>query len=151
MIKFDEKTSKVGLDSIDEFLIFGISEINLTWVHLENATIIGSIDILWSEVKMQVAEFVAVGAIVDLLGIEGTLHSAGSLSDVGHKVVTLLVVEFIEVVDMMVITYKATSAIGLLLEKEETGHTKMANLDHEIVQSLIVGAIETRFRITVHS
>jgi hypothetical protein len=51
----------------------------------------------------------------------------------------------------VVVAYKATSAIGLLLEKEETGHTKMANLDHEIVQGLIVGAIETRLRIAVHS
>ena len=149
--KSDEKTSEVGLDGIDEFLVFGIGEINLTWIHLENSAIIRSIDILWSKVEMQMAEFVAVGSIVDLLGIEGTLHSTGSLSYIGHKVITLLVVEFVEVVDMVVVAYKATSAIGLLLEKEETGHTKMANLDHEIVQGLIVGAIETRFRIAVHS
>ena len=143
--------SEIGLDGIDEFLVFGIGEIDLTGIHLEDAAIIGTIDILGSEVEMQVAEFVAIGAIVDLLGIEGTLHGTGSLSNIGHKVVALLVVELVEVIDMVVITYKATSAIGLLLEEEEAGHTKMANLDHEIVQSLSVGAIETSFWIAVHS
>ena len=56
---------------------------------------------------MQMAEFVAVGSIVNLLGIEGTLHSTGSLSYIGHKVITLLVVEFVEVIDMVVVAYKA--------------------------------------------
>lgn len=99
---------------------------------------------------MQVAELVAVSTIVDLLWVECLLHSAGSLSYIGHEVVTLLIVELIEVIDVLVVADEATATVSLLFEEEQTRNTKMANLNHEIVQGLIVGTIETIFRIAVH-
>ena len=51
---------------------------------------------------------------------------------------------------MLVISYKTTAMIGLLLEQEKTRYTKMANLDHEVVEGLIVLTIETFFWIAVH-
>ena len=51
---------------------------------------------------------------------------------------------------MPVVRDKAAAVISLLLEQEGAGHTQMANLNHQIVQGLIVLAIETLFRIRIH-
>ena len=142
--------SEIGLDGIDELLVLGVGEIDLPGIHLEDSAIIGTIDILRCEVEMEVAELVAVSAVIDFLRIEGALHGTCGLSYVGHEVVALLVVELVEVIDVVVVADEATSAIGLFLEKEETGNTQVAYLDHEIMQGLVVGAIETVFWIAVH-
>ena len=108
------------LDFCDKFLIFCIRQINFAGIHLEHAAVVGTIDILRGEVEMQVAQLVAIGTVVDLLGIEGTLHGAGCLGDIGHKVVALLVVQLVQVVHVAIVGNEATAAIGLLLEEEET-------------------------------
>lgn len=146
----EEKTSKIGLDGIDELLIFGIRKINLARIHLEDSAIIRTIDILGSKMEVEMAQLVTISSVVNLLGIEGALHGTSSLSHISHEIVALLVVEFIKVVDMLIIADEATATVCLLLEKEKTRNTKVANLDHEIVQGLIVGTIKTRLRIAVH-
>lgn len=99
---------------------------------------------------MEVAQFVRVSSVVDFLRLEQFLHGTCDLCDVGHEEVTLLIIKFIKVVDMMVVSDEASSAVGLLLEKEDAGNAEMADLNHEIVKSLVVLAIETVFWVRVH-
>lgn len=152
MFLFIQQTSclQTSLHRLDKLSILLIREIYLARIHLECAAIVGAIYILGSKMEVQVAEFIAVGTIVDLFGIERLLHSTRSLSHIGHKGIAFLIGELIEVVHMLVISYKATAVIGLLLKQEKTRHTEVADFNHQIVEGLIVLAIETIFRIAVH-
>ena len=98
---------------------------------------------------MEVTELVAISAIVDFLGIEGTLHGTGYLSYIGHEVVALLVVEHVKVVDVTIVCNEAAAMVGLLFEEEKTGNTEVTNLNHEILEC--VGAIQALFWIAVHN
>ena len=91
------------LDCVDEHLIFLIGEIYFARIHLECASIVGTIDVFGSKMKMEVAQFVAIGAIIYLFWMESFLHGACHLGHVGHESVALLVRQFIEVVDMSVV------------------------------------------------
>ena len=69
---------------------------------------------------MQVRKGVRESTVVYLLGVEGTLHSASSLSHISHEVITLLIVKLVEIVDMLVVSHEATSSVCLFLKEEET-------------------------------
>ena len=55
---------QILLDGVDELLVFLVGEIYLARVHLEGAAVVGTVDIFRSQVEVQMAQFVAVGAIV---------------------------------------------------------------------------------------
>jgi hypothetical protein len=99
---------------------------------------------------MQVAELIGISTIVDFLGLEELLHSARNVRYVCHEQVTLLIGQLIEVVHMLVICNKATTMIGLLFEEESTRNTQMCDFNHQVVKGLIIGTIETIFRIRMH-
>ena len=100
----------------DHLGVFGVGEIHFARIHLENAAVVRSIHILGSQVEMQVAEFVGIGAVVDFLGLEKALHSACNVRYIGHEEVALLVAQFVQVVDMLVVRYQTAAMIGLLLK-----------------------------------
>lgn len=96
-------------------------------------------------------EFVAVSAVVDLFGVEHLVHGAGDAGHVLHESVALLVAQLEEVVDMAVVGHQAAPAVGLLLEKKHSRHIELGYFDHQIVERLVVGAVETVFGITFHN
>ena len=109
---------QIGLDFLNHLGILGVREIHFARIHLEGAAEVGTVNILWSQVEVEVREFVAVGCIVDFFGIEGLLHGAGNADNVSHESIALFVAQFVEVVDMILVGDETTAAIGLLLEKE---------------------------------
>ena len=96
---------------------------------------------------MQVTQFVGICAVVDLLRLEQLLHRTRHVRHIRHEQIALFVIQFVEVVNMLVVRHKATAMIGLLFEQERTRHAQVTDLNHEIVQGLIVGAIETIFGV----
>ena len=119
----DDRASEIGFDGVDELLVFLFGEVDLTWIHLEGASVVRSVDVFGSEVEMEVAELVGVSPIVDFLGVECFLHGPSDLCHVGHEGVTLVVAELVEVVDMAIVSHEATSTVGLLLKKENARNT----------------------------
>ena len=51
---------------------------------------------------------------------------------------------------MLVVGNETTTTLGLLLVEEDTRHTEVCDLDHEIVQCLVILAIEALFGIGIH-
>ena len=135
---------------LNHIVVFGICEVHLARIHLEDATIVRSIDIFWSEVEMQVRELVAIGTIVDLRGIECLLHGTGHTRHICHKGIAVFIGEFVEVVHMVLIGHKTTTAIGLFLKQERPRHGQLSKLNHQVVERLVIGAVETLLRITLH-
>ena len=147
----DDPKSEISLHGVDELLVFLVGEIHLAGIHLECAAVVRPVHVFGSEMEMEVAELVAVSPIVDFLRIKGFLHGTGHLGHVGHERVALIVAQLIEVVHMTIVSHEATAAVGLLLKKENTRNTQFRNLNHEVVECLIVRAIETVGWIAVHS
>ena len=110
---------QILLDEFYHLLVLFVREIDLAWVHTEEARVVRSADVLWCKVEVEVRECVRECAVVDLLRVEGTLHGTCSLCDVGHKVVALLVVELVEVIDVSVVCHEASAVVCLLLEEED--------------------------------
>ena len=142
---------KICLDFLNHFLVLSIGEIHLTRIHLERAAVVGAIDILGSQMEVEVRQLVAVGTIVDFLRIESALHGTGYTSHIGHEGITLFIGEFVEVVHMVFLSHEATTTIGLFLKKERTRHLQLADFNHQVVKRLIVCAVQTLLGITLHS
>ena len=119
-----------GAESGYHFGILGVREINLARIHLECASIVGTIHILRRKMKMQVREFIGISTVVDLDRIEQLLHGTSDLRYIRHERIALLIGKFVEVVDMVIVRYKATAMVGLLLEKKSTRDTQVRNLNH---------------------
>ncbi len=100
---------------------------------------------------MQVRKFVTIGTIVNLLWIESFLHGTRNVGHISHELVTFIVAQFVQVVHVAIVGHEATATIGLLLEQECTRDLQGANLNHQIVKSLVVSAVKALLRITLHS
>ena len=142
---------QVSLDLLNHFLILGIAEVHIAGIHLERAAVVGTVHILRSQVKMQVRQLVAIGAIIDFLRVESLLHGTRHSGHIGHKGVTLLVRELVEVVHVVLVGHKAAAAIGLLLEKESARDGQLANLNHQVRKRLVVCAVKAQLGVTLHS
>jgi len=142
---------QVGFDLLYETLVFGIREIYLAGVHLERAAVVGAADILRRQVEVQMRQLVAVGTVVDLLGVEGFLHGTGHLGHVGHEGVAVVVAELVQVVHMVLVGHEAAATVGLLLEEEGARDAQRGKLDHQIVEGLIVLAVQALLGVTLHS
>jgi hypothetical protein len=71
-------------------------------------------------VEVQVRQSVRESTVVYLLWVEGALHGTCSLSHVSHEVVTLLVVQLVEVIHVPVISHEASASVCLLFKEEQS-------------------------------
>mgnify|MGYP007054483161 CR=1 FL=1 len=101
-------------------MIFRISQINFSRIHLKYTSIIRSIHILGDQMKMQVRKFVTIRSVIYFFRMESLVHGTGHTGNICHKCVTFFITQFKQVVYMIFISNKATSAIGLFLKKEYT-------------------------------
>ena len=67
---------------------------------------------------MQVRQFVAVSTVVDFLGFEELLHGSCHLGHVCHEGISLVVGQFVQVVDVVFVRHQTTSVIRLFFEEE---------------------------------
>lgn len=143
----DYKTVSAGLQGLAEglnhFGVLGVSEVHLAGIHTESTAIVGTVNVLGRKVEMEMRELIGISAVVNLLGIEYTLHGTGDLCYVSHKSIALVIGQLVEIVDMPIVSHQATSVVGLLLEQESTRNTEIGNGEHKVVERLIVGAIQT--------
>ncbi len=141
---------ELGAESGYHIGILGVREINLARIHLERASIVGAIHILRRKMEMQVRKLIGIRTVVDLDRIEQLLHGTSDLRYICHERIALLVSQLVEVVDMVIVGYKATAVVGLLLEKKSTRDTQVRNLNHKVFLGLIVLAIQTVFGVGIH-
>ena len=73
--------------------------------------------------------------------MEHLVHGAGHAHHIGHEGIAFFIAQLEQVVHMIIVSYEAAAVVCLLLEQEYTGYTKGGNLNHQIVQGLVVGAI----------
>ena len=52
---------------------------------------------------------------------------------------------------MILVGHKAAATIGLLFEQKGARHRKLANFNHQIMKRLIIRAVQTLLRVTLHS
>lgn len=107
-------------DGFHHIGIFLIGQVDFTGIHAERAAIIGTVDIFWRKMEMEMRQLVAVGAIVDFLRVKHLVHRAGYTGYVIHKCVALLRCQFEKIVDMTVVGYETTPTVGLLFKKEHS-------------------------------
>ena len=85
--------------------VFSVGEIHFARIHLESAAVIRSIHVFGRQMEMQVAQFVRLSAVIDLLGLEEFLHSARHIGYIRHERIALLIGQLVEVVHMLVISH----------------------------------------------
>ena len=52
---------------------------------------------------------------------------------------------------MVLVSHETTTAIGLLLKQKRPRHGQLSKLNHQVVERLVIGAVKTLLRITLHS
>ena len=67
---------------------------------------------------MQVRKFVTICSVIYFFRVESLVHSTGHTGNICHKCITFFITQFKQVVYMIFISNKATSAIGLFLKQE---------------------------------
>ncbi len=105
-------------DGFHHIGIFLIGQVNFAGIHAECATIVGTVDIFWCKMEVEMRQLVAVGAIVDFLRMKHLVHRAGHAGDIIHKRVTLLRCQLKEIVDMAVIGNETTPTVSLLFKEK---------------------------------
>ena len=81
---------------------------------------------------------------------ENIEHSTSYTRHILHKSITILIAQFIQIIDVVFVRHKATSSVCLFLKQKHTGYTQFGKLNHQIVQRLVILTIQTFFRITFH-
>ena len=97
--------SKVCFDLFDHFGVFGIGEVGFAGVHLEDAAVFVAALVFGYEVEVEVAACVAIGAVVDLLGVEGFMKGAGCIGYVGKEEIALLLADVYDLAYVILICY----------------------------------------------
>lgn len=107
-------------DGFHHIGIFIVGQVDFTGIHAERAAIVGTVDIFWCKMEVEMRQLVAVGAIVDFLRVKHLVHRAGHAGYVIHKCVALLRCQFEKIIDMTVVGYETTPTVGLLFKKEHS-------------------------------
>ena len=101
-----------GLDLFDHFRIFCLGQVSLTGVHGKGSAPLEFILVLGYQMEMQVAAAVAIGAVVDLIGIECLVDGIGCLSHIREEQVPLLVGNVYQLRNMIFISNKKSGGGG---------------------------------------
>lgn len=84
---------------------------------------------------------IAIGAIVDLVGMEYFMNGFGSSVDIGEEAVAVFVGDVDDLTDMILICDDAAAAMALLLEENQLADIEIADLDSKRVEQLAAFAI----------
>ena len=94
------------------------------------------------QVEVHVAAGVAIGPVVDFVGVEGGVEGLGHPIHVGKEGAALRVGELRHVTGVLLIGHDAAAGVALLLEKHQHAGLQVADVDAEAVQQLLVpGAV----------
>ena len=129
------------LDLLDHLVVLGVGELLQAGVHGEGSAPLVLVLVLGNQVEVQVAAAVAVGAVVDLVGMEGLVDGAGSLSHIGEEGVALLVGDVHQLGNMILVGHDDTAGMALLLEQDQLRDLQVADLDAEAGQDLAAHAV----------
>jgi hypothetical protein len=66
--------------------------------------------------KVQVAKFIGVRAIIYLLRLKRFIHCTGNASNIRHKSIALLITQFKQIAYVVSVRHEAATAIRLFLE-----------------------------------
>ena len=92
---------------------------------------------------VEVAAGVPVGAVVDLVRLEGLVQRPCGAHHICQKGVALFVGDIYDLADMILISHNAAAGVALLLKEDQIAHTQMADRDTELVQEGASGAVST--------
>ena len=121
-------------DLLDHGGVFLVAQEGLAGVHGEDAAPLKAVPVLGHEVHVQVAARVAVGAVVELLGVEGRVDGLGGAVHVGKERVALRLRDVGDLAHMVLVGHDAAAGMALLLEEDELAHAQIADLDAEGAQ-----------------
>ena len=88
---------------------------------------------------MQVMHSVAVGAKVDLVGVERLVQRGGNVTDVGHKGSRVFLGHARNVVDMLLGGNDHTALVALLLKQDELAGGQVEHGDAKSIDERIIG------------
>ena len=133
---------QVVLDLLDHGGVLFLGQVLAAGVHGEGRAPLELVGlVLGNQVEVQVAAAVAVGAVVDLVGMEGLVQGVGSLVHVGEVGVAILVGDVDHLRNVILVGHDDTAGMALLLEQDELADAQVADLDAEAGQDLAAHAV----------
>ena len=136
----DEGVLQVGDDCLGDLVVLSRLERDTAGVHGKHvAELKRIILVLRDDVDMQVMHSVAVGAKVDLVGVERLVQRGGNVADVGHKGSRVFLGHARNVVDMLLGGNDHTALVALLLKQDELAGGQVEHGDAKSIDERIIG------------
>ena len=132
---------EVVLDLLDHLGVLGIGQRLQAGIHGEGSAPLELALVLGHQVEVQVAAAVAVGTVVDLVGMEGLVDGIGSLSHIGEEGVALLIGDVDQLGNMVVVSHDDAAGMALLLEQDQLRNAQITDLDAEAGQDVAAHAV----------
>ena len=131
-----------SLDLFDHLSVFFLGQVFPAGVHGEGrAPLEGIVLVLGYQVEVQVAAAVSVGAVVDLVGMEGLMDGLGRGGNVLEERRPVLGGNVHQLADMVLVGHDDAAGMALLLEQDQLAHLQVADLDAEARQDLAAHAV----------